>query len=168
MTGRPPGASRLPSLGPNGEGWVVLQGLLLVALLLAGLAGRATPAWGEPWATLGRVAGGILIVVGLAFATLGIVGLRENLTPNPRPKAGGRLVDTGVYGIVRHPIYTGLIAAGFGWAQVTASVAAVAIAGVLFVFFDVKARREEAWLVAAFPGYAAYRRRVRKLIPLVY
>ena len=44
----------------------------------------------------------------------------------------------------------------------------MAIAGVLFVFFDVKARREEAWLVAAFPGYAAYRRRVRKLIPLVY
>jgi protein-S-isoprenylcysteine O-methyltransferase Ste14 len=35
-------------------------------------------------------------------------------------------------------------------------------------FFDLKARREEAWLLAAYPGYAAYRRRVRKLFPFVY
>jgi protein-S-isoprenylcysteine O-methyltransferase Ste14 len=35
-------------------------------------------------------------------------------------------------------------------------------------FFDLKARREEAWLLAAYPAYAAYRVRVRKLVPFIY
>ena len=41
-------------------------------------------------------------------------------------------------------------------------------AALLLVFFDIKSRREEAWLVARFPAYADYRRRVRKLIPFIY
>jgi protein-S-isoprenylcysteine O-methyltransferase Ste14 len=38
----------------------------------------------------------------------------------------------------------------------------------LGLFFDLKSRREEAWLLGAYPAYADYRRRVRKLVPLVY
>ena len=41
-------------------------------------------------------------------------------------------------------------------------------AALLVVFFDIKSRREEAWLAARFPAYADYRRRVRKLIPFIY
>ena len=55
-----------------------------------------------------------------------------------------------------------------GSAEEVRDLAALGVAGLLLAFFDVKARREEAWLVAAYPGYAAYRRRVRKLVPLVY
>jgi protein-S-isoprenylcysteine O-methyltransferase Ste14 len=134
-----PGA-RLPDLGPRGEGWVAIQVVLFVLLALAGSAG---PAWGDPWLAIGRVVGVLLAGLGIVVAGLGFVGLRENLTAVPRPVEGGRLVDTGVYGLVRHPL-------GLG------------------VFFDLKSRREEAWLVAAYPGYAGYRRRVRKLVPLVY
>ena len=36
------------------------------------------------------------------------------------------------------------------------------------MFFDIKSRREERWLMARFPAYASYRKRVRKLIPLIY
>jgi protein-S-isoprenylcysteine O-methyltransferase Ste14 len=36
------------------------------------------------------------------------------------------------------------------------------------VLIEVKVRQEEQWLLERFPGYAAYRRRVRKLIPFVY
>jgi protein-S-isoprenylcysteine O-methyltransferase Ste14 len=35
-------------------------------------------------------------------------------------------------------------------------------------FFDLKSRREEAWLLVAYPGYAAYRARVRRLVPFIY
>jgi protein-S-isoprenylcysteine O-methyltransferase Ste14 len=38
----------------------------------------------------------------------------------------------------------------------------------LLVFFDIKSRREEAWLLARFPAYRDYRRRVRKLMPFIY
>ncbi|GIW20289.1 MAG: hypothetical protein KatS3mg065_0585 [Chloroflexota bacterium] len=42
------------------------------------------------------------------------------------------------------------------------------MAVVLFVFFDLKARREEPGSSSACPGYAAYRARTRRLIPWVY
>jgi protein-S-isoprenylcysteine O-methyltransferase Ste14 len=159
------GRSRLPDLGPRGEGWVALQAVLLVLLAAAALAG---PAWGDPWLTIGRLAGALLVGAGLAAVVLGLLGLRENLTAVPRPVKDGRLVETGIYGLVRHPIYGGVILAAVGLALLAASPAALLVAAGLGVFFDLKARREEAWLAASYPAYAGYRRRVRKLIPFVY
>jgi protein-S-isoprenylcysteine O-methyltransferase Ste14 len=164
---RPPSGppSRLPDLGPRGEGWVAIQVVLFGLLAIAGSAG---PAWGNPWLVLGRVAGAILIVSGIGVAVLGIVGLRENLAAVPRPIEHGRLIESGVYGIVRHPIYTGIILAAVGWGLVTASPPALVVALGLGIFFDLKSRREEVWLLAAYTAYADYRHRVRKLVPLVY
>ena len=155
----------LPSLGPRGEGWVALQGVGFVAVGVAGLLG---PAWGDPWRAVGLVAGAGLVLAGFVIAVAGVVGLRENLTAVPRPVEGGRLIDTGAYGMVRHPIYTGIVAAAIGWGLATASPAALVAAALLGGFFDLKSRREEAWLLAAYPDYAAYRERVRKLVPFIY
>jgi protein-S-isoprenylcysteine O-methyltransferase Ste14 len=77
-------------------------------------------------------------------------------------------VETGPYGWVRHPIYSGLILAAFGWALIAQGWLTLLWAVVLLVFFDIKSRREERWLMARFPAYASYRKRVRKLIPLIY
>ncbi len=74
-------------------------------------------------------------------------------------------MQTGVYGIVRHPIYGGVIIGSVGWGLLTASPVALATAVVLFAFFDLKSRREEAWLERRFPNYAAYRARTPRLIP---
>jgi protein-S-isoprenylcysteine O-methyltransferase Ste14 len=144
---------------------VAIQFVLFVALALAGTLG---PAWGDPWLAIGRVVGAVLIGTGVVVAGLGLLGLRENLTAVPRPVADGRLIDTGVYGLVRHPIYSGIVLAAVGWGLVAASAAAVLVAVLLGVFFDLKSRREEAWLLAAYPAYADYGRRVRKLIPYLY
>jgi protein-S-isoprenylcysteine O-methyltransferase Ste14 len=38
----------------------------------------------------------------------------------------------------------------------------------LGLWLDAKARREERWLVDAFPGYAAYRRRTHRFVPGIY
>jgi len=157
--------ARLPALGPRGEGWVALQGIFFVGVGLAGLLG---PAWGDPWRTAGLVVGAGLIALGAVGALLGVIGLRENLTAVPRPVDGGRLIDSGVYGLVRHPIYAGILTAALGWGLATASPAALVAAVLLGCFFDLKARREEAWLLAAYPAYAAYRARVRKLVPFIY
>ena len=158
-------SSRLPSLGPRGEGWVALQGVILVAIAWAGTLG---PAWTGPARVASTVLGIALLVAGWVLAIRGMVDLRENLTPLPHPRDGATLVDRGAYHLVRHPIYGGLVLGSFGWGLVTASLPALALSALLLAFFDLKSRREEAWLGDRFPGYEAYRSRTRRLIPFVY
>jgi protein-S-isoprenylcysteine O-methyltransferase Ste14 len=45
-----------------------------------------------------------------------------------------------------------------GWAFRIHSWLTIGYAIILFAFFDIKARREERWLMEKFPGYPAYRR----------
>lgn len=82
-------------------------------------------------------------------------------------KAGHHIVDTGPYGIVRHPIYTGLIASVFATAIIKGTASALAGAAVMTAGFWIKARLEERFLSAELgaEAYAAYRRRVPMLIP---
>lgn len=56
----------------------------------------------------------------------------------------------------------------FGWGLWVHGWLTLGYALLLFVFFDLKSSREERWLREKFPGYDAYRRRVRKLIPFIY
>jgi len=156
--------TRLPSLGPRGEGWVVIQGILLVAIAVAGALG---PAWDGAIRVASSIPGGLLIAGGLILAVRGTRDMRQALTPLPYPRAGAELVETGVYGLVRHPIYGGLVLMAAGWGLLTASPAALAAAALLLLFFELKSRREEAWLEGRFAGYAAYRARTRRLIPWI-
>jgi protein-S-isoprenylcysteine O-methyltransferase Ste14 len=156
---------RLPNLGPHGEGWFAIQLVLFVAIFAAAGLG---PNWDGAARAVTGALGLVLGALGALLAVRGLLDLRENLTPFPKPLSGGRLVDWGSYGLVRHPIYGGLVIGAAGWGLLAASAAALLATGVLLVFFDLKSRREEAWLAEAYPDYGSYRRRTRKLLPWIY
>lgn len=159
-------ASRIPSLGPRGEGWVALQALLLLLIVAAGLG--ASDAWAGPAALVGAIGGVSLIVPGGVLAVRGVLDLGRGLTPMPRPRDGSQLVQAGAYQLARHPIYGGLTFAAAGWGLLMASPLALVLSVVLLGFFDLKSRREEVWLTERYPDYAAYRDRTRRLIPGLY
>lgn len=163
-TGNP--VSRLPSLGPRGEGWVVIQFVLLWLLVAVSFGWNG--AWDRELRTVTTIVAGVLVLAGGFLAVRGIVDLRGALTPLPHPREGAQLVDTGAYGLVRHPIYGGIVLAALGWGLFTASPPAIAVAFVLLGFFRLKSAREEAWLAAAYPGYDAYRARTKRMLPFVY
>jgi len=154
--------SRLPSLGPRGEGWVVIQFALIGAVVVAGIAG---PAWGGALRVVSTIVGAGLVIAGLGLAARGSRDLRTAMTPLPYPRAEAELVEDGVYARVRHPIYGGLLLAASGWGLATASVVALALTVGLWLFFEGKSRREERWLVERFPGYPAYRERTHRFMP---
>ena len=158
--------SRLPALGPRGEGWVLVQGILFVLIIAAGV--RVGGAWTREARTVTTIVGGLLMVAGGVLTRSGAVELRDAFTPLPRPRAGAQLVDTGAYRLVRHPVYGGIVILAVGWGLFSASPIAIGLALVLLAFFRLKSAREEAWLAEVHPGYEAYRARTRRLIPFIY
>jgi protein-S-isoprenylcysteine O-methyltransferase Ste14 len=158
-------ARRLPELGSRGEGWFVAQ-IVLFALIAA--CGAIGPGWGGEPRTATTVLGAALIGCGGLLSLRGVLDLRENLTPFPKPLPGARLVESGAYRLARHPIYGGLILGAAGWGFVTASPATLLGSLLLAAFFDLKSRREEVWLAEKFADYGAYRSRTRRLLPWIY
>lgn len=156
---------RVPDLGPRGEGWVALQAVLFVAVIASGFAG---PLWAGTARAIGALGGLALMAGGVALIVGGVVGLRRQLTAFPRPVDNGRLIEDGAFGVVRHPMYGGVVLFSVGWGLLTASAPTLLCALVLGLFFDLKSRREEAWLGEAFAAYANYRRRTPRLIPRLY
>ena len=157
--------TRLPALGPRGEGWVLAQSPLFVIVVAAGWF--LGPDWSGPLRIAGAVAGIPLMVGGVALVLRAMSNLGAAMTPMPRPVDRGDLIVTGAFGLVRHPIYAGIIAVAFGWALLRASLMAILWAAVLAGFFYLKSAREEAWLVTRYPGYAAYRARTPRFIPWI-
>lgn len=156
----------LPRLGPRGEGWVILQLLLLSAVVVLGLIDG--PAWGGLAGTVGAFAGLVLIGAGATLLGLGLRDLGSDLTPLPMPSEGATLVRTGAYALVRHPLYGGLMLGALGWSLLRASPLALVATAALIVFFHLKARREEAWLRERFDDYAAYAAGTCRFIPWLY
>lgn len=162
-------SDRLPALGPRGEGWLILQLGLIATIGLAGFASLVGGgAWGGPARAVTTVLGGGLVIAGIVAAVRGVLDLGASMTPLPRPRAGGTLVETGLYRRLRHPVYAGVASAGLGWALACAAPVALALALALGIVLDLKARREEAWLSQTYPGYKAYRRRTKRFVPGLY
>jgi protein-S-isoprenylcysteine O-methyltransferase Ste14 len=157
------GRSQLPSLGPRGEGWLIGQIVFFVAI-----ASAPGDAWAEPARTVGRWSGALLIFGGLALAAWAIFDLGPNLTPFPRPRQAGVLVEHGSYRLIRNPVYAGLVMITVGWSLMHGSVIGLVLSVAFAGFLDLKSRREEELLAAAFPGYEAYRRRTKRFVPGLY
>ncbi|MDP4198094.1 MAG: isoprenylcysteine carboxylmethyltransferase family protein [Bacteroidota bacterium] len=152
----------------RGEWYVLLQVLLMAMVFVAHRIDAPERHLVEIRLDAPYLLGAVLAIAGVTIALLGVGALGRSLSPYPRPKAEAELHERGVYGIVRHPIYSGIVLWSLGWSVMYLSLATLAAALVLFAFFDIKARREERWLEQKFTGYTAYKQRVRKLIPFVY
>ncbi|HYB11386.1 MAG TPA: isoprenylcysteine carboxylmethyltransferase family protein [Alphaproteobacteria bacterium] len=99
----------------------------------------------------------------LAVAILFQLGRSFSIMPEAR-----RLVTSGAYGIVRHPLYLAEFVATVGVGIQFMSAWAVAIVVTQFAFQIARMRNEERVLTSSFPEYDDYRRRTARLIPGIY
>jgi len=161
-----PGPSGVPpSLGPHGEGWVAIQAVLITLVLILGLKG---PRWPWPGRVVRIVLALPLACAGLALFAGGALRLGRHLTPLPKPTASGELRRDGVFSLVRHPIYGGVLLVFAGWTLVTSPLSILAFAPAI-PFLELKRRREEAWLAERHADYGEYMADVRhKFVPFVW
>ncbi len=110
--------------------------------------------------------GAAVMVAGLLFAVWAREHLGGNWSSSVTIKQGHELITTGPYAVVRHPIYTGILAGLLGTAialsQVRGFIAFVLIVLVLWL----KLRMEEQWMRSQFgEKYATYAHQTTALVP---
>jgi protein-S-isoprenylcysteine O-methyltransferase Ste14 len=82
---------------------------------------------------------------------------------------GHELVTVGVYGLIRHPSYLGLLVGTLGWAFVLDSGVGVLLTGLILVPLLARIASEEALLESQFGAqYAGYRARTWRLLPFIF
>ena len=145
---------------------LLLSGLMFIAsFVLAGLSFRLGWLRFPPWVS---VLGAVLFLLGYVLYAF---VLKENayLARTVKVEAGQKLVDTGLYGLVRHPMYAATLLLFLSMPLILGSIPAFIV---MLLYPFIIARRiqnEEEVLLRDLPGYAAYRQKVRwRLIPYVW
>ena len=154
------------SIFERGAWYVVVQGIL-IGLILFGPQGSLLVS-SESIASILQSCGIAIGLLATVIMVIAVINLGKNLTPLPCPKDNAVLIQNGLYQFVRHPIYFGVLLAALAWLLIFPGLYILIYAIGLFFLFDIKARREELWLVERFPDYRDYQRRVKKLIPAIY
>lgn len=147
--------------------WVVaLSGLLFIAMFVVAGLNRRYLWWMLPdWAVYSAA---VLFLVGyLLYAEV----LRENvwLSRTIEVQEHQKVVDTGLYGIVRHPMYASTLILFLTMPLVLASPWAFVIMLFYIPVIDKRIRNEEMVLEEGLEGYKEYKKRVRyKVVPFVW
>ena len=160
METRPSAAAAAPSGSGNSPS---LVSRLLVAgqfALLAGLA--ATAARPGPWEGALVFAGGALGLWALA-----VMPLRQ-MRIVPEVHSRGRLVRSGPYRLIRHPMYSAVLLVAAGALATDPAPARLALGLSLALLLGAKLSREEKLLRSAYPDYAVYQASTWRLVPWIW
>lgn len=148
---------------------------IFAPLALIGVLGAYLPAYTDRLDVL-TLDGDAVRWLGLALSVVGgtlriwpvfVLGRRFSGLVAIQP--GHTLVTSGVYGVIRHPSYLGLLVGSLGWGLTFRSTVGVLLTVLTIPLIVARIHAEEALLRTQFGGeYDAYRARTARLIPWLY
>jgi protein-S-isoprenylcysteine O-methyltransferase Ste14 len=148
---------------------------VIAAFAAIGLVFAYLPAWtdrNELWTIDGdavRWIGVVLYAAGGALRIWPVYVLGNRFSGLVAIQPGHALLTTGIYGVIRHPSYLGLLINAFGWGLAFRSWVGVLLAALLVPLLLARIRSEEALLRAQFGAeYDGYCARTSRLIPGVF
>jgi protein-S-isoprenylcysteine O-methyltransferase Ste14 len=165
-------ASRLS--GPVQKGQPLWDKLFLGAAMIGWCCWLAFMAWdgrmerGAPMPLWLEVLGGVLIAAGFA-GIMPVFAANSFAAPSVRVQSEQRVIDTGPYAVVRHPMYATAMLYLIGMPLLLGSWWGLLGTAIIALAISWRAVREENTLARELPGYADYMKRVRyRLIPGVW
>jgi protein-S-isoprenylcysteine O-methyltransferase Ste14 len=143
------------------EGWEPRASALIGTLLSMSLGALSPIEMAPVW----RINSILLIVIGWLLSIWVLVWLGRSFSITAQAR---RLVTTGPYAIVRHPLYVSEEIAAIGVMLMCFSPAAILIIVVQWLFQLRRMHHEEQILRAVFPEYATYAAHTPKIIPILF
>ena len=148
------------------KGVVAFSGLMFIAgFVVAGLDFRF--GWSKMPAPVTIMASGLFLLAYLLYAEV----MRENayLSRTIKVEEGQTVVDTGLYGIVRHPMYMATILLFLSMPLILGSWYALIVFAAYPAIIIVRLKDEEELLTRELPGYAAYKEKVKyRILPFIW
>jgi protein-S-isoprenylcysteine O-methyltransferase Ste14 len=163
---------RRMQVGPSQE-QEPAQKVIVVVLFTAFIALIVLPPldyrWGwspVPWPA--SVLGNLLVALSFYFFYL-VAKVNSYAAANVRVEAGQKVIDTGVYGIVRHPMYLGALFLIAGTPLALGSWGTLLLTPLFLIILYFRIISEEQVLLRDLPGYAEYRNKVKyRLVPYLW
>ena len=146
--------------------WVTIYGCVVIGVLL-GVNGIGLI---SHWFQVLSYVGIILIILGLVTRWSAVLTLRRYFTVDVAIARDHKIIDKGLYGVIRHPAYAGALLSFLGLAMYFSNfITFLVIMAPIIGAFMYRIRVEEEALRAAFGDeYAAYCVRTKRLIPGIY
>jgi protein-S-isoprenylcysteine O-methyltransferase Ste14 len=115
-----------------------------------------------------RMAGSGITVLGMIGYILSLLFLRRNWSLSASIKEGHKLIKSGPYKLVRHPMYFSMTVIVLGTGLLIANYMMILFTPVVGIVYYIRARKEEALLRGEFPEYDRYAGETKMLIPGIF
>ena len=115
-----------------------------------------------------RIVGTVITVLGILGYILSLLSLRRNWSLSASIKEGHKLVRSGPYRLIRHPMYSSMTVMVLGSGLLTANYAIILCTPIVGIVYYVRGKKEEELLRGEFPEYDRYARETRMLIPGIF
>jgi protein-S-isoprenylcysteine O-methyltransferase Ste14 len=138
--------------------------LVLQPVLLPGLSFTTT----EPWGLWIQVLGMIVIIASLALHLWSRVHLQQYYAERVEVQPEHKVIDTGPYALMRHPVITSFFGIATGLLLINPSVVTIAVLIYTIWDFSRAARQEEELLSRTLPGYVEYTHRTARYLPRLW
>lgn len=154
----------------EGVGMFLTRVVMFLALIFMLVVYALNPRWVQslliPMPDWIRWAGLVLGILSLGLLTWSQVELGRHWSAQLQLREGHRLVTTGPYSRVRHPLYTGLFGIGIGFALVTAHWIFVFLALVVILGMGLRVPKEEGMMIDQFGDeYRQYMAKTGRYLP---
>jgi len=102
-----------------------------------------------------------LIILSLIFIIFSAKDLGKSLSPMPRPKENSKLITSGIYRFIRHPMYYSLILISFSLFIKSFTIYNLILSILLTLIISNKIKIEEEYLLKKFNKYTLYKKEVK-------
>lgn len=157
-----------PTSEDNRKGWFLVFLQFFFAAIIITTAYFEASFLNHRYIALLEVIGIILLIISVLTFLYAVVSFKQIITPNPIPMDNAKLITTGIYSSIRHPMYLFGILLTFGYSFYRSAYFTLILCFFYIFFFIYKIKFEEKHLIQKFPEYSSYRESTKKLIPFIY